>query len=220
MPARKGSKTQEVVFTLKISFPRSPKEAKKRKALFEKTASWANEQRNVFKVKRVRSSRNAVSFEGDHFAFGVGFRKPIEVKVGIMDPNLRLEAANELGNQILTYLNAILGKQASVSEIEADLNVTSEKKGVLPKRIISESRIAKLSEITKKNLVVNGVGLAYEVDDVPVLVFIYGFEDLSMRFMHVYHDLKNTLPLDFVKSEYEILKKSEKIIETLDKSDI
>lgn len=222
MTDRKGSKKPHIMFTLGVSFPKSPKKAKERKILFTKMETWVNEHRKTFSVNDIEFRRrmNLIAFIDDDIVLGVSFRKPIQVRIGLTDPDSSLKAANVLGNQILIYLNALLGKEAKGVTTKTSLDIFRKQTSKLPKRILGESRLAELSEIARTNLFFNGAILTCKIDDRNFFFLIYGRENVDGRYFSSERELMDVVPLDILKSEYEVLSKSKEILKRLERSDI
>lgn len=220
MPSRKRAKTSSAIFKVQLTFPKSPKKAEERKALLDKVKAWIEEQKETSPFKKTETHRRMVYLEGDNSMFGVGFGKLMAARAAVIDPNLNLEAANELGNRVLAYVNVVLGERASGARVTTSLNKSSKRISRLPKALLGETRLAKLSEIAKKNLVVNGLIFSFDVDDRNVVSFVFGAKGMSTHYFGSSDKMESVIPLDLLKSEYAIFSKSEDVIERLRKGDI
>lgn len=200
---------------IRISFPNSPKYAKDRKAILKKLKAWIREEKESLSIEEVKFERNAVSLMREEFFWHAKFQKPISTFFAIRDPEKNIELANEFGNKILNYLKTILDKFAFEAELTTDVENYSIKLEDLARKMIGESRLARINEITKKTLHPLGVIFEYEKDGRANMFMAASKNGDNALFAISSLSFKDTIPWDVVLSEYTEMKEFEQTISKL-----
>ena len=203
------------ILRIDFSFPNSPKYAKDRKSLLKKLKSWIREEKISLSIQKTSFERNAVSLMREEFFLGAKFRKPILTFLIIRDPEKNIKLANEFGNKILNYLKTILGKFAYDAEVNTTMENYSVKFEGLARKLIGESRLARINETAKKSFDPLSIGFEYEKDGRIIFFMVAAKKEASALFVSSSFSFKDAIPWDVVLSEYTEIKECEQLVAEL-----
>ena len=206
------SKVPPNILRIDIVFPKSPKYAKDRKSLLKKLKSWIREEKKSLSIQDTSFKPNSVSLSREEFLWVAKFRKPISTILAVRDPEKNIELANDFGNKVLNYLKTILGKFASGAEVTTDAENYSVKLEGLGRKIIGETRLARINEITKKTFDPLGIIFQYKKGERTNIFMAASRGDEHALFILSDFSFKDTIPWDTVLSEYNEIKECEQTI--------
>lgn len=166
-------------------------------------------------IEEAKFERNAVSLIREEFIWRARFQKPISTFLVIRDPEKNIELANEFGNKILNYLKTILEKFAYEAKVNTTVENYSLKLEGLARKLIGETKLARINEITKKSFDPLGIVFEYEKDGRSNMFMAGSKGKASAFFVASSFSFKDTIPWDVVLSEYNEIKECEKTVTEL-----
>ena len=199
-----------------IAFPLAPKEREVKQTAFNELLSLLAGDKERIKVDLKPDKENLRLFlNSDEFGFGIFFKERVSVSVSVSNPKKNIERVNEIGNKILSFINIVLGKGAAGSRIMTTITtIDKEKESInLSKKIIGDTRLAKINNKVKLQLNPSGITLEYKLKDRDFLIGSFSNRTLEMFTTH--NSYKDVIPFDVLLSEYNELESSKKVIESL-----
>jgi len=203
------------IFTLRINFPKTPKKKTKRKLYKEKLESWIKQEKNTMPFEKVKFSKTRIQLISDEFLFFADFGKPIQIILATRQPEKNLEKLNEIGNKIFSYLNTIMPQVVVEVEFESEYTIEEKKKRNLAKKVIGDSRIARISEIMKFPWNPIGLLFTWKTNSRQNLVMCASADKRNMIFWSSSSSWKNNIPLDAILKEKEEFLKFKDVISKL-----
>lgn len=214
-----AKKKIETFLSLAISFPKASKKAKDKEILFHKLLSILEENKESLPVE-VKSKKRARSIvlDSEDFMFTISFGKrgsTTRIRVLMNNPEKNMELANEVGNKVFNYMNAILGGGALEPSVSSHKTIAYPKKiANLATKIIGEGRLAEISEEVKQTLSAGGVYFEYKVGERE-----FSFATVSNeRYADVLFSsitYKTKVPFDLLQTEYDELTNPMEIMKKL-----
>lgn len=203
-------KKDENVIQMSIMFNQAPKKAMERKMLFNKVKKWISDKEKELRIEKIEIKRNSVILSTKRkFKFLLSFKEGIIFSSVIEDPKENIEDANQIGNKIINYLNTILGERASGVSVNVLHSIMTQKRSLLPRKLIKEEEVAKINELTKRIMNPIGVMFEYELDDRDVSLLIMSMKETSACATASRRSLDDIVPWDFIKNEYKVLNTEE-----------
>jgi hypothetical protein len=217
----KKKEKEQTLLEFSINFPKAPKKAKEKRALFQKLLPLIEEQKEALPVRLKSNKRKRyVILDSDEFMFAISFGERIAMRIAVVDPKKNLETVNKVGNKVINFVNTILGKRAIGSQINSSKTTIHPTKTInLAKKIMDERRIAKMNEEVKETLTPCGVYFEYKVKEREFSFATFSNEK-SAELMFSSFAYKGELPFDVLRDEYNELAKPTAIIEELKKMEL
>ena len=212
MPKR--AKLPEEIASLQIVFPMTKKKKlKERKNLFRKMKSLIERDKELLPTKDISTEKRTIVLEADEFGSAILFEKPISIQIIISkDREKNKNRVNDLANKLVNYANTILGESARKADVSTNC-IFSQKKGInLARKVVEETRLAKINELTKKSLNPKGIMFGYTSDKHEnIMIHLYHKERVAILIMSTCK-YENTIPWDFTIEEYKNLKECTHIV--------
>jgi hypothetical protein len=214
MAQEKGGAKPTVNFD--ISFPLAPKEKKEKLTAFSELLSLIADDKERLKVDlKPNKTKLEIILSSDEFGFGVYLKERVSVNIGVADPEKNIKKVNEIGNEILSFISTVLGEGATGSKIMT--TTTTRDKGResinLSKKIIGDTRLAKINNKIKLQLNPLGIFFEYKLNERDFLIGSLSNRTVEMFTSHKTY--KDAIPLNVLLNEYHELKKPKKVMELL-----
>jgi len=203
------------IFTLRIRFPKTPKKKTERKLYKDKLESWIKQEKNTMPFKKEEISKTHIRLVNDEFLFFADFGKPIQIILATKRPEKNWEKLNEIGNKIFSYLNTIMPQVVTEVRFESEYTTEEKKEKNLAKKIIGDSRIARISEIIKFPWNPLGLIFTWKTNSRRNLALCASIDKGNMLFFGSSSNWKNNIPLDAILKEKEEFLKFKDIINKL-----
>jgi len=212
MPAETGKYKENA--TVQVVLPRtSDKKLAERKLLFDKMKSLVEKDKKSLSTKEITYKRNTIFLDALGFGIAVSFAKPISLFIGVdKDLEKYRSRIKEIANKLVNYINIILGESAKDASVSSTLIVSSREEMNLAKKIVEETKLAKINEITKKTLRPSGVMFEYTSNGHENFIMHLHVKDATVISVMSHLEYKDILPWDFTEEEYKNLKESIDII--------
>lgn len=210
--SKKEKKTQ-VVF--EIILPKAQKVIKSSHASFTAFLTSIEENKNRWgaEVKSIKS-KNRIFIGSRELKVFMVFKKKIALEMDVNEPdkNKNISKANEMAKNVIAVINAILGDGANGSIVTVRKRIAYDEASInLSKRLIGNSRIAKINEQAGQTLTPFNIMFDYQIDDKSYLVcFMEGSETAVS-----YRTYKDAIPFNLLEIEYGELENPVKVIEKL-----
>jgi hypothetical protein len=201
--------------TFEIVFPQAHKIIKRRRDAFTSFLNQIEENKNQWGVEvRPTKSKNRIFIGSRELHVFMVFRKLIAVEMAVNEPdtNKNVFTANEMGKNIISTINTILGDGAKGSMVTTKKRIFYGETSInFNKRIIGKSRIAKINEQAGQTLTPYNTMFDYLINEKRYLVsFTEGSESVLS-----YRRYKNEIPVNLLEIEYSELENPTKVIEKL-----
>jgi hypothetical protein len=212
MPAE--TKKFEQNATVQVVLPRTDnKKLEERKLLFAKMKSLVEKDKELLPTKKITCKRNMMFLTADDFGAVISFDKPISLYIRVeKDLEKNKNRIKELANKLINYLNILLGESAKGATISSTLVVPTREGIDLPKKIVEETKLAKINEIAKKRLHPKGITFEYTSNEHENLVMYHYDKKVTLTVVMSSLEYKDLIPWDFTEEEYKNLKESIDII--------
>lgn len=213
---RKTKKMDEMV-SFHITLPMTRKQKlKERKILLEKIKTLIERDRESLPTKDISYEKKTITLEADEFGCLISFSKPISIHM-VVDKGFpkNKNRVNDLANKLVNYFNTVLGKSAKDAKMSASL-ISPTGKGInLARKVVEETRLAKINELTKKTFNPKGIMFEYTSDKRKnIIMHFYDEKGIFMAILSEFR-YKDSIPWDFIQEEYKNLKESIDIIAKL-----
>lgn len=213
---------EEGFFEMQIFFSKASEKVIDKKNLFDKILSLIKQNKESLGVKIKSNKREKkILMSSDNFVLSINFGKEIMMDFLISKPDENIEIFNNVGNNIINYMNTILEEKANNLLIGCIKFIPVYKKNVnLAKKIISESRIVEINNVVEQVLNPIAISLEYQIDDRSFLLSFSSIKEKTNIFVatRIYH--KEKLTYNMMQEEYNELKKPLKILDTLIESEL
>lgn len=192
----------QISMTYEIFFPHSPEDVKTKNDIFNKLLSLIKNldkpQNTTFKSNK---SKRRMFLGSDNFCIDIRWLKKFSTEISLVNPRENLDSVNQVTNEILNYINTVLGEKAKESSaIITKVTCKLGKSLNLSKQIIGEKRLAEINEILERTLNPVGVIFAYEREDIKYILGVYSGRRAET--VHIYKEYKEPIPFNFIKDVY------------------
>jgi len=207
---------EERLVEFEISFPGALEKVENMKALFNSFRSLVNESEEPLLGKIVTDKRGKqMILESDEFMFIISFRQTPMLSIVILNPDKNIKTVNEVGNQVINFMNTILGEGATGSKVISVKTISHpERMSNFCRKIISDVKIAKINKIVKQTL--NPIGIFFEYKSGEKEFKFLTFSNKRTRsLLFSQTTYKDKIPFDLIVKEYEELEKPTEIINKL-----
>jgi hypothetical protein len=213
---------EEEFFEMQIFFSKASEKVIDKKNLFDKILSLIKQNKESLGVK-IRSNKREkkIIMSSDNFLLSINFGKEIMMNFLIFKPDENIEIFNNVGNNIINYMNTILEDNANNPLIGCIKFIPVYKKNVnLAKKIISESRIVEINNVVEQVLNPISISLEYQIDDRGFLLSFNSIKEKTNISVATRIYYKEKLTYNVMQEEYNELKKPLKILDVLIESEL
>lgn len=209
---------KEIIRTLaefSIFFPKAPKKAEDKEALYSKFLSLVEENKELPVKVKSNKRKKRIILDSDEFMFAIYFGKTLSIRTLVNDPDKHIDTINGVGNKIINYMNIILGEGARNSTVNsAKTTYYSKRIPNLSKKIIGETRIAKINEKVEQVLNPYAISFEYKLKEKE---FSFGSFSgkASVEALLSSTPYKDRIPFNFLRKEYDELIKPEELMKKL-----
>lgn len=209
-------KGREETFEVTISFPKAPKKAKDRESLFNKTLRLIEENKESIPAKLVSNKREkGIVLDSDEFTVVIQFGKELSAKAIMKNPDKNLKTVNNVGNNIINFLNVVLEELANSSEVSSLRMIFPEKPMNLAKKIVGTTQLARMNQTTKQVLNPLAIMLDYKVGERDFTFSDFSTETIIMENLMSRITYKDRLPFDLLQREYAELNNPSTLVKTI-----
>ena len=205
-----------VFVTCEAFFPNSPEDTQSKIDIYDKLSKLIesfDRPQNV-KFRSNRKKRSIVLLADDEFEIRTKCLKKLSTEVSLANPDKNLDAVNHIWSSVINYINAVLGDAAKGAKIATSkVTCKEEKPSNLSKKIIGETRLAKINENVKRSLSPLGIVFEYEHEGRRYMLALYSKRPAET--IYSYETYKEQLPFDLINIEYEKLDEPESRIKDL-----
>jgi len=212
--------SEEDLFTINLSFPRSPKATRTKNAYKEKIRSWLVEEKKSMPFEKMTSSKSQISLESRDFLLLIDFSKKITLVLGTRKPIQNLEKLNEISNKLFSYLNTIMPEEVKEVQVNTDIMITKRGETDFAKKVIGDIRIAKIGEIMKSPWNPLAVVFEWKTGMRHNLSMVGKFQSEVNLFLSSTFKWENNLPLDAIVIEKGEFLKFEEMINKITKEEL
>jgi len=198
-------------FISRLSFPKTPKKASDRQALFKKLKDWYKQESKLFpyQLDIYKTEKTSISFASPSkkIFIGIAFTKPINVYVAVNRSEEETKELNSIVNKFAGYLNTLLGEIAQQITVETQASSDFETKNLT--KFFDKSHTEKFREKLGKRPAPIAAGWTFEFEGHSVIWLTINLAKNSSNVFMSDHTLKANIPLDFVRSEVNHMAKVE-----------
>jgi len=204
-----------VFVTCEVFFPNSPEDTESKIDIYNKLSKLIESFDRPQNVKfRSNRKQRSIVLDADEFEIRTKCLKKLSTEASIVNPDKNLDAVNHIWSSVINYINAVLGDAAKGAKIATSkVTCKKEKPSNLSKKIIGETRLAKINENVKRSLSPLGIVFEYEHEGRRYTLALYSKRPAET--VYSYKTCEEQLPFDFIKMEYKKLDEPESRIKDL-----
>lgn len=206
-------------FMIKLKFPNMQK-SQENLAYLGKFKSWIQEEMKSMPFKKMKSTKHQITLQSKDFLLVLLSEKQMELVLAAKKPRENLNQLNDLSNKIFSYLNTTVPEGTKKVDVGTDLYLIEKGESNFAKKVIGDSRIAKICEITKSQW--NPFGILYEwkTESRTYIAMIGGYGSENTLALSSAFTWQNGLPLDAIIVEKEELFKFEESVGKIMKGEL
>lgn len=206
-------------FTINLKFPNMPK-SQENLAYLDKFNSWIQEEMKSMPIKKIKFKRQQIILQSKDFFIGLHFEKQMELVLSAKKPRENLDQLNTICNKIFSYLNTTVPEGTKKVDVGTDLFLTEKGESDFAKKVIGDSRIAKISEIIKSQWSPFGILYEWKIGDRTHIAMVGSYGSVHTIALSSAFKWENGLPLDAITVEKEELLKFEESVEKIMKGEL
>ena len=216
MPKQK----EETVYTCDLLFPKILTR-KERDSAFSKFLSFVEENKEVLSVRTSsRKRRKQIILDSESFFLAISFGKKLSISVLVNDPNKNKADANEIVNKISSYINTILSEKVEGAIARSLLRVRSGKAVNLAKKLIGESKVAKISDFLQETIQPISIAFEYAIEEKKFYLSYSTHKKSTSWLMGSHTVYKNRLPFNLIEKDIDELDHSTQMMKKLVKMEL
>jgi len=206
---------EKVVYTCDVDFTKTLTK-KERGSAFSKFLSFVEENKESLPAKTSsRKRRKQIILDSENFFLTISFGKKLAISAMINDPNKNKADVNEIGNKISSYINAILGEKAKGATVTSLLTFRSGKAANLAKKLVGESKVAKISDFLQEMIQPISIAFEYAMGEKAFFLSHSTYNETTTRLIGSHIVYKNRLPFNLIEKEIDELDHSTRIMKKL-----
>jgi len=184
--------------------------------MFTKLVSFIEENKQTMPAKtRFLKRRKQLIIDSTDFVLTLSFVKKIVFRIVINDPYRNKTRVNEIVNKIVSYINTFLGEKVMDARVFSSITFRSSKTDNLAKKLIGESKVAKICEFLQQTIEPIAVSFEYRIGEKDFYCSTITSEGRSTQLLGSHTVYKNKPPFNLVEKEIDELESPIGIIKRL-----